>query len=195
MGLKIHSLAELPLQIEMTGPAKNVTRFLQTLPLRSDEIKTAGLPESTTNKPACSSRSETLSSSHPWQPCDTEASPGHCVRKFHHQHIPERAPVTSPFPARAHRVFPLPSCSYFPPLSSSLSLPNQTQKTFVFAGARTARRVCARHIPCRAGCIRKFACGLMTCRTDEGKRRIFLNPGLLFESKNGRNRPAFARVV
>lgn len=46
------SLVELPLQIELSGPTASVTRFLQTLPLRADEIKAAGLPESTTNKPA-----------------------------------------------------------------------------------------------------------------------------------------------
>ena len=46
------SLAELPLQIELTGPVSNVARFLQTLPLRADEIKAAGLPAAPTNKPA-----------------------------------------------------------------------------------------------------------------------------------------------
>jgi len=46
------TLAELPMQIELTGPFANVARFLQTLPLRADEIKVAGLPESPTNKPA-----------------------------------------------------------------------------------------------------------------------------------------------
>jgi hypothetical protein len=47
-----HSLVGLPMQIELTGPAPNVARFLQTLPLRGDEIKAAGLPEAPTNKPA-----------------------------------------------------------------------------------------------------------------------------------------------
>lgn len=46
------SLAELPLQIELTGAITNVARFLQTLPLRADEIKAAGLPAAPTNKPA-----------------------------------------------------------------------------------------------------------------------------------------------
>lgn len=46
------SLAELPMQIELMGPTHNVARFLQTLPLRGDEIKAAGLPEAPTNKPA-----------------------------------------------------------------------------------------------------------------------------------------------
>jgi hypothetical protein len=46
------SLVELPLQIELTGPIPNVARFLQTLPLRGDEIKGAGLPAAPTNKPA-----------------------------------------------------------------------------------------------------------------------------------------------
>jgi hypothetical protein len=44
--------AELPVQIELTGPIPNVARFLQTLPLRAGEIKAAGLPEAPTNKPA-----------------------------------------------------------------------------------------------------------------------------------------------
>lgn len=48
----LRSLAELPVQIELTGPVQNVARFLQTLPLRASEIKAAGLPESPTNKPA-----------------------------------------------------------------------------------------------------------------------------------------------
>ena len=46
------SLAELPLQFELTGPILNVARFLQTLPLRSEEIEAAGLPAAPTNKPA-----------------------------------------------------------------------------------------------------------------------------------------------
>ena len=46
------SLVELPLQIELTGPIANVARFLQTLPLRGDEIPAAGLPAAPTNKPA-----------------------------------------------------------------------------------------------------------------------------------------------
>ena len=48
----VRSLAELPLQLELTGPAPNVTRFLQSLPLRGDELKAGGLPDAPTNKPA-----------------------------------------------------------------------------------------------------------------------------------------------
>jgi hypothetical protein len=48
----VRSFAELPVQIELTGPIQNVARFLQTLPLRAEEIRTAGLPEAPTNKPA-----------------------------------------------------------------------------------------------------------------------------------------------
>jgi len=48
----VRSLAELPVQLELTGPALRVTRFLQSLPLRGDELKPAGLPQSRTNKPA-----------------------------------------------------------------------------------------------------------------------------------------------
>jgi len=46
------SLAELPVQIELTGPMQNIGKFLQALPLRAAEIKAAGLPESPTNKPS-----------------------------------------------------------------------------------------------------------------------------------------------
>jgi hypothetical protein len=45
-------LTELPLQIELTGPMANIAQFLQTLPLRTDEIKGAGLPAAPPNKPA-----------------------------------------------------------------------------------------------------------------------------------------------
>jgi hypothetical protein len=43
---------EIPLQLELTGPAPAVARFLQCLPLRADELKAAGLPAGSTNKPA-----------------------------------------------------------------------------------------------------------------------------------------------
>jgi len=46
------SVVELPLQIELSGPTTNVFWFLQTLPLRADEIQAAGLPAAPTNKPA-----------------------------------------------------------------------------------------------------------------------------------------------
>jgi hypothetical protein len=45
-------VAELPMQVELTGGIANVARFLQTLPLRADEIQAAGLPAAPTNKPA-----------------------------------------------------------------------------------------------------------------------------------------------
>ena len=48
----VRLLTELPVQLELTGPAANVTRFLQSLPLRAEELKAAGLPEAPTNKPA-----------------------------------------------------------------------------------------------------------------------------------------------
>lgn len=48
----VSTLAELPVQLELSGPATNVIRFLQSLPLRGEELKAAGLPEATTNKPA-----------------------------------------------------------------------------------------------------------------------------------------------
>jgi hypothetical protein len=43
---------ELPLQIELTGSIASVARFLQTLPLRTEEIQAAGLPAASGNKPA-----------------------------------------------------------------------------------------------------------------------------------------------
>jgi len=48
----VRTLAELPVQLELSGQATNVMRFLQSLPLRGNELKAAGLPEATTNKPA-----------------------------------------------------------------------------------------------------------------------------------------------
>jgi hypothetical protein len=48
----VRTLAELPVQLEFSGPAPNVARFLQSLPLRGEELQAAGLPEAPTNKPA-----------------------------------------------------------------------------------------------------------------------------------------------
>ncbi len=46
------SLTELPLQLELTGPAANVARFIQVLPLRGAELKAVGFAaDSLTNKP------------------------------------------------------------------------------------------------------------------------------------------------
>jgi hypothetical protein len=44
-------LAEIPLELEFTASATNVTRFLQCLPLRAEETRASGLPEIPTNKP------------------------------------------------------------------------------------------------------------------------------------------------
>jgi hypothetical protein len=44
-------LAEIPLQVEFTGSATSVTRLLQCLPLRADEIREAGLPAAPPDKP------------------------------------------------------------------------------------------------------------------------------------------------
>jgi hypothetical protein len=44
-------LAEIPLQMEFTGAAGNVSRLLQSLPLRGEEIRGAGLAESPSDKP------------------------------------------------------------------------------------------------------------------------------------------------
>ena len=48
----VRTLAEIPVQIEFTAAAPVVAQVLQSLPLRADEIKAAGLPEAPTNKPA-----------------------------------------------------------------------------------------------------------------------------------------------
>ncbi len=45
-------LAEIPLQIQLIGAAPNVGRFLQSLPLRADDLRARGLGEALTNKPA-----------------------------------------------------------------------------------------------------------------------------------------------
>jgi hypothetical protein len=42
--------AEIPIHFEFTGPALNAARFLSTLPLRANELKTAGLPEASAGK-------------------------------------------------------------------------------------------------------------------------------------------------
>jgi hypothetical protein len=45
-------LAEIPLRIELTAPAPALAAWLESLPLRADEIKTARLPEALPDKPA-----------------------------------------------------------------------------------------------------------------------------------------------
>jgi hypothetical protein len=45
-------LAEVSTQIELVGNATAVLRFLESLPLRADEILARGLPEASPNKPA-----------------------------------------------------------------------------------------------------------------------------------------------
>ncbi len=45
-------LVQIPVQIELTGPVANVARFLETLPLRLEEIRRQDLPPPPTNKPA-----------------------------------------------------------------------------------------------------------------------------------------------
>jgi hypothetical protein len=45
-------LAQIPLQVELTGSATNVARLIACLPLRAEEIRAAGLPEAPADKPA-----------------------------------------------------------------------------------------------------------------------------------------------
>jgi hypothetical protein len=44
-------LAEIPLQVELTGSAASVAMLIQSLPLRANEIHAAGLPEAPADKP------------------------------------------------------------------------------------------------------------------------------------------------
>ena len=47
----VERLAEIPLQLELTGAAASVAKLLQSLPLRADEIRAAGLPDAPPDKP------------------------------------------------------------------------------------------------------------------------------------------------
>jgi hypothetical protein len=47
------TLAEIPVELELTGPAPAAARLLETLPLRSDELQARGLPVGPGHKPAC----------------------------------------------------------------------------------------------------------------------------------------------
>jgi hypothetical protein len=49
---RLDLLTEIPLQIQLTGPAPAIIRFLESLPLRAEDLKARGLPEASTNKPA-----------------------------------------------------------------------------------------------------------------------------------------------
>lgn len=46
------TLAELPVQLELIGDASSLGSFLRRIPLRIEELPSAGLPEGATNKPA-----------------------------------------------------------------------------------------------------------------------------------------------
>src|SRR5262249_44401888 len=41
---------QIPLQIEFTASADNASRFVQSLPLRAEEMRTVGLPEASADK-------------------------------------------------------------------------------------------------------------------------------------------------
>jgi hypothetical protein len=51
VGNSADRLAEIPLQIEFTASATNVSRFLNSLPLRGDELRNSGFPEAPVEKP------------------------------------------------------------------------------------------------------------------------------------------------
>ncbi|MDW8309892.1 MAG: hypothetical protein RMK20_11020, partial [Verrucomicrobiales bacterium] len=46
------TLAELPVQLELSGPAPNLARFLETLPQRGEELRAAGQTNVPADKPA-----------------------------------------------------------------------------------------------------------------------------------------------
>ena len=70
----IRTLAEIPVQIEFTAAAPIVAQLLQSLPLRADEMKAAGLPEVPTNKPALFIERLTLRKQSPEKPEEVRAS-------------------------------------------------------------------------------------------------------------------------
>ncbi len=45
-------LADVPVQIELVGNGSAVQKFLEAIPLRTDEIQSRGLPEAAPGKPA-----------------------------------------------------------------------------------------------------------------------------------------------
>jgi hypothetical protein len=47
----VERLTEIPLQLEFTGSAASAVQLLQSLPLRADEIRKAGLPKAPADKP------------------------------------------------------------------------------------------------------------------------------------------------
>ena len=70
----VRTLAEIPVQIEFTAAAPIVAQLLQSLPLRADEMKAAGLPEVPTNKPALFIERLTLRKQSPEKPEEVRAS-------------------------------------------------------------------------------------------------------------------------
>ena len=70
----VRTLVEIPIQIEFTASAPVVAQLLKSLPLRADEIKTAGLPEAPTNKPAMFIERLTLRKQSPEKPEEVRAA-------------------------------------------------------------------------------------------------------------------------
>jgi hypothetical protein len=66
--------AEIPLQLEISGPMETVAALIQSLPLRTDEIRTAGLPPVPANKPALFVDRLTIRKQAPEKPDDVRAS-------------------------------------------------------------------------------------------------------------------------
>jgi hypothetical protein len=70
----VRTLAEIPVQIEFTAAAPVVAQVLQSIPLRADEMKAAGLPEVATNKPALFIERLTLRKQSPEKPDEVRAA-------------------------------------------------------------------------------------------------------------------------
>jgi hypothetical protein len=70
----VWALAEIPVRIELTAPAPAIASLLQSLPLRADEIKAAGLSEALAQKPALFIDRLTLRKQSPEKPDEVRAS-------------------------------------------------------------------------------------------------------------------------
>lgn len=70
----VWTLAEIPLRIELTAPASAIASLLQSLPLRAEEMKAAGLPEALAQKPALFLDRVILRKQSPGKPDEVHAS-------------------------------------------------------------------------------------------------------------------------
>ncbi len=68
------TLSEIPVRVELTATASSIAALLQSLPLRADEMKAAGLPEALAQKPALFFDRLTLRKHSPEKPDEVHAS-------------------------------------------------------------------------------------------------------------------------